>query len=115
MNQTPILSNRTYDLAKHFALVVLPALGTLYFALSQVWGFPYGEEVVGSIVALEVFLGVALGVSTKQYRNSDARYDGQLDVVEDEEKKSFVLNYHEDPYEIENKDEVLFKVNKPYS
>jgi hypothetical protein len=111
-NPTPILSNRTYDIGKHLALVVLPALGALYFALSQIWGFPHGEEVVGTVVALEVFLGLALGLSNKQYVKSEARFDGALDIVEDDDSKTFALNYYGDPYDLDKQDEVVFKVNK---
>ena len=62
------LSNRVYDVLKWIALYLLPALGTLYFAMAGIWAFPYGEEVVGTITALDTFLGVLLGISTAQYR-----------------------------------------------
>lgn len=60
-------TNKTYDILKHVAQLVLPAAGTLYFALAGIWGFPYGEEIVGTITAVDTFLGVLLGVSTSQY------------------------------------------------
>lgn len=65
-----MLTNKTYDILKWIALVVLPALGALYFGLSQIWGLPYGEEIVGTISVIDTFLGALLGVSTAQY-NSD--------------------------------------------
>lgn len=61
------MSNKTYDIAKWIALVVLPALATLYFALSGIWHFPYGEEVVGTITAIDTFLGALLGISSINY------------------------------------------------
>lgn len=61
------LSNKLYDVLKWIALYLLPALGTLYFALAGIWGFPFGEEVVGTITALDTFLGVILGISNAQY------------------------------------------------
>lgn len=61
------MSNRVFDALKFVAQVVLPALGTLYFALSSIWGLPYGEQVVGTITALDCFLGAVLGISTYQY------------------------------------------------
>ena len=61
------MSNKTYDILKWIAMVVLPALGTLYFALAGIWGFPYGEEIVGTITAVDTFLGVILGISAVQY------------------------------------------------
>ena len=61
------LSDKVYDILKWIAQILLPALGTLYFALSSIWGFPYGEQIVGTITAIDVFLGVCLGISTAQY------------------------------------------------
>ena len=61
------ISNKVYDVLKWISLIVLPAIGTLYFALSGIWGLPYGEEIVGTIVAIETFLGALLGISTAQY------------------------------------------------
>ena len=62
------LKNKTYDILKWIALYLLPALGTLYFALSGIWGLPYGEEVVGTITAADTFLGVLLGISSATYK-----------------------------------------------
>ncbi len=62
-----MLSNKAYDVLKWIALYLLPALGTLYFALAGIWSFPYGEQVVGTITAIDTFLGVTLGISTVQY------------------------------------------------
>ncbi len=54
------MSNTTYDVLKLIAQILLPALGTLYFALSGIWGLPYGEQVVGTIAAIDTFLGTIL-------------------------------------------------------
>lgn len=62
-----MLSNKAYDTLKFIAQIVLPALGTLYFALATIWGFPYGEQIVGTITAVDAFLGALLGISTVQY------------------------------------------------
>ena len=61
------MSNKVYDVLKWIALVALPAIGTLYFALAGIWGFPCAEEVVGTITAIDTFLGVVLGISSVQY------------------------------------------------
>ena len=61
------LSNKVYDILKWIAMYLLPALGTLYFALAGIWGFRYGEQIVGTITAIDTFLGVILGISTAQY------------------------------------------------
>jgi uncharacterized membrane protein YuzA (DUF378 family) len=62
-----ILSDKAYDILKWVALVLLPALGALYFGLAGIWGFPYGEQIVGTITVIDTFLGVILGISTIQY------------------------------------------------
>ena len=61
------LSNGAYDVLKWIAQILLPALGTLYFALSKIWGLPYAAEVVGTITAIDTFLGAILGISTVRY------------------------------------------------
>ncbi len=67
------MSNKTYDVLKWIAQYLLPALGTLYFAIAGTWGLPYGEQIVGTITAIDTFLGVILGISSANYKaaNSD--------------------------------------------
>lgn len=67
------LSNKAYDTLKWIAQVLLPAMGTLYFALAGIWGFPYGEAIVGTITAVDTFLGVLLGISTHQYHKEEVQ------------------------------------------
>ena len=66
------LTNNKYDILKWIALIVLPAVGTLYFTLSTIWGLPYGDQVVGTITAVDTFLGALLGVSTRQHNKRKA-------------------------------------------
>lgn len=65
------MNDKLYDVLKWIAMILLPALGTLYFALAGIWGFPYAEQVVGTITALDTFLGVLLGISTSQYNKNN--------------------------------------------
>lgn len=65
------LKNKTYDILKWIAQILLPALGTLYFAIAKIWGLPYPAEVVGTITAVDTFLGALLGISTMQYNKGD--------------------------------------------
>lgn len=64
------MSNKTYDILKYIAQIVLPAVGTLYFALSSIWGLPYGEQIVGTITAIDAFLGAVLKISTDKYNQN---------------------------------------------
>ena len=63
-------NNKWYDALKWIAMYLLPGLGTLYFALSSIWGLPYGEQIVGTITAVDAFLGMLLGISTANYNKN---------------------------------------------
>lgn len=64
------MPDKVYDVLKAIAMIILPALGTLYFALAGIWGWPYAEQIVGTITAIDTFLGVILGISTIQYKKT---------------------------------------------
>lgn len=64
------LTNEIYDILKWIAQILLPAAGALYFALAKIWGLPYAAEVVGTISAIDAFLGALLGISTAQYNKT---------------------------------------------
>lgn len=66
------MTNKVYDILKWIAQYFLPAVGTLYFALAGIWGLPYGEQVVGTITAVDTFLGVLLGISSAQYNKASS-------------------------------------------
>lgn len=68
------MSNKLYDILKWVAQMILPALGTLYFALSQIWGFPFGEQIVGTITAVDTCLGAILGLSSVKYNQKQTRF-----------------------------------------
>lgn len=82
------LSNEMYDLLRYIADMILPAVGTLYFALAGIWNFPYGEQIVGTITAVVAFLDVVLGISKKNYyaELEMPTDDDLLAMTEDEEE-----------------------------
>ena len=65
------MSNKTYDVLKYIAQIILPALGALYFGLAKIWSFPYATEIVGTISVVDAFLGAILKISTDQYNAAD--------------------------------------------
>lgn len=65
------MSDKTYNTLKSIAQIVLPAAGTLYFAIASIWKLPYAEQVVGTITAIDTFLGAILGISSSQYYKSE--------------------------------------------
>lgn len=66
------LSNKAYDILKYIAMILLPALGTFYFAIAKIWQLPYATEIVGTISAVDAFLGTLLQISTNKYNAENA-------------------------------------------
>ena len=64
------MSNKVYDALVWVAMIVLPAIGTLYSTLASIWGLPFGEQIVGTIVAVDTCLGAILKISNVQYNKS---------------------------------------------
>ena len=77
------MSNQTYDVLKWVAQILLPAIATLYFALGQIWGFPLCEQIVGTITAIDAFLGVILGISSANY-HQEIEYKGSVAITEED-------------------------------
>lgn len=75
------MSSKVYDVLKFIAQILLPAIGTLYFALASIWGLPYAEQVVGTITAIDTFLGVILGISSNKF------YSRLTDFKEEDENE----------------------------
>jgi hypothetical protein len=107
----PVLGDTAYNALKKSTTVILPAVGALYFALAQTWHLPKAEEVIGSVAALNTFLGVVLHASTASYNKSDTKYAGVIQVNDTAEKKVFSIELNDEPESIEKKDEVTFRVN----
>lgn len=65
------MTNKTYDILVYIAQIVLPAVATLYFAIAKIWGLPYGVEIVGTITAIDTFLGALLKISSTSYNKKE--------------------------------------------
>ena len=105
------LSNRHYDILKWTAQIGLPSFGTLYFALAALWGLPAADEVVGTTVAVDAFLGAILGLSSKQY---DSTASGTMVVTRSEEGEiaGYSMELDEDPVGLADKKEVRFRIQE---
>lgn len=79
--RNPWLSDKAYTILEWMARVLLPAIATLYLALATLWEFSYGPQVVGTIVAVDTFLGVFIGMAQKAYDASDSGYNGEITVT----------------------------------
>ena len=108
--KSPFMSDKIFTKLRIFVEILLPAVSTLYFTLAQIWGFPNPEKVVGSLAAVTTFLGLILRSARKSYDKSDAKYDGHLNVVEEDGKQVFSLDLMSDPEKLVDKKDILFKV-----
>ena len=64
-------NSKIYDALKYVALIVLPALATLWAALGKIWGWPLVTEITATICAVDTFLGAILGISSAQYKKQE--------------------------------------------
>jgi Putative phage holin Dp-1 len=106
------LDSKVYNVLKAIAQIYLPAAGTLYFALAGIWNLPAPEQVVGTVIAVDTFLGVVLGISTAAYNKSEDSFDGTMDVyVKPDGTKTYQLALNSDPTLLDDQSRVIFKVN----
>lgn len=107
-----VLPSKTYDALKWVALVLLPASSAFYYALAIVWGLPYAGQVVATIAAVDALLGTTLGLSSAKYRNSDARFDGDLNVIKSDTSLINQLDIRTDPATLGDQKELVLRINK---
>ena len=106
------LNNDVYDALKWTTLIALPGVGTLYFTLSQIWGLPAGEQVVGTISAVAVLLGSLIGISSSNYNSSDESFDGTMQVdTSDPEKDVYSLDLGDQLENLATKDKIVLRVS----
>lgn len=107
-----MLGDRAYDFLKKLVQIILPAFGTFYVTLGQVWGLPRAEAVAATCLALSTFLGICLGISSAQYKASGAGFDGEIRVrpQTDGPTKVDFITKTPDPLDITNKSTARFKV-----
>lgn len=109
--KTPLLSDKMYVILKFVAMILLPAVGSAYFALAQIWHLPKANEVNGTILVIDTLLGGILGLSTSQYNRSGVKYDGNLVVEEPASgKQVYSLVIHSDVNKINEQKELVLKV-----
>lgn len=106
------MSDNVYEFLKWLTAIVLPALATFYLTIGALWGLFEPEKVAATIAAVNTLLGVTLIIASKSYKNSEARFDGQLNVFQTPEKNTYQLDLGEDPETtIQRKDEFVLKIN----
>lgn len=107
-----VLPSKAYNVLKPVVQIVLPATATLYAGLAVLWGFPKVTEIVGTITLLTTFLGVILGLSSRTYNASEARYDGSMLVDAQDDRVIHTLDVTTDPEVMAEQKEIILKVQK---
>lgn len=68
-----LMSDKAYNIMKWIVQYILPGLGVLYAIIAGATGLPYAEVVLAVVMAVDWFLGIILGISTKQYNKYVAK------------------------------------------
>lgn len=101
------MTNKTYDILKYVALLIMPALATFVNGVGIVWGIPHTNEVTATITALGVFMGAALGISSKNY---EPETHGNLVVMNHDD---VYADFAHEPEKLKDGDTIVLKVTKP--
>jgi hypothetical protein len=112
---TQLFTNKLYDAIKFVALVLLPALGTLYFAVDSLWGWEHGTQVVGTITAVDTFLGLLIHQQNSKYYKNESNFDGDVNVLPEDGGNKVLLSFNSPPEDIVDqpgKHSIELKINK---
>lgn len=74
------MSNKLFDIIRFLCEVLVPGIGTLYFAIAKIWNLPYGQEITGTCAALATFLGLFIAWRRTSY---NAEYTEQDEFNEE--------------------------------
>mgnify|MGYP000846789538 CR=1 FL=1 len=111
---TPIFTGKLYDFIKKLVQVIIPGFSAMYFAFANIWGLPGAEQVVGSLAAINLFLGLLIGVSSRQYKALNLPYDGSIVVTPKQDGGTlFTLELNSDPNDLPLKKSVVFDIVVP--
>lgn len=64
------MTDKGYNILKWIVQYILPALNTLILALGSIWNWDATVPIAATVAAIDVFLGVILGVSANQYQKN---------------------------------------------
>jgi hypothetical protein len=125
--KTPFISDSTYEFLRNNVEIVLPAIGVAYAGLAILWGWPFSEQIVGTLGIIGILFGTVIKVNKKRATNvqtvvaqldaiekaeADAdRYAGNLILgTGDEQDGLLTVALDKELSEIANQSEVLLRV-----
>ena len=86
-----MISDRTYNFLKWFALIAIPAFNTFILTVGKIWELPYYVQIAATISAVGLLLAALIGASSKSYYDTvdDEDYNEdqvmlQLDMLEED-------------------------------
>lgn len=102
------VNNKVYDIMKWIVTIIIPAIITLYSSLASIWGMPYSEQIIATLAAIDIFLGVIMKISSKEYNKN---LDGVLyiDKTSDEETSKYLFSI-DDLDDVDKKDHIVVKI-----
>lgn len=61
------LSNKTFDILRTIVEIVLPAVSSLYWGLSEIWNLPLAQQICGTIAVIATFIGAFVNIQRSGY------------------------------------------------
>lgn len=108
-----LINEKVYKIIKWIVLYLLPAIGTLYFSISQIWGIPNAEQVLGTITSVTIFLSMILGLSSSAYKKAGSGTDGVMLIdTSNPDKDVYLLQLNNEAINLAKKETIYFKVDK---
>lgn len=115
MNSVPVpsLSPKAYNAVRWLVELALPATASLYYGLSNTWGLPGGDSVVGTIALVTTFLGVIVGLNRRRYNAVSPAAAGTMVVKVDTDGMPTVgLELEKTPEELAGLQSIRFDVRR---
>ena len=75
------MSTKICNVLKFIAQIILPALATLYVTMASIWNWPFTEQISGTIMAIDTFLGAILAVSDHKQAKKEKQEKNEEQVT----------------------------------
>jgi hypothetical protein len=105
-----INNQKIYYAFRFISWVVIPVFSALWYIISGILHTHTPSPVVGVIIAIDAYLGIALQISSARYQKKNQKRAGYIVRSDNEEKRTFTLELEMDPEEFQHEDELVFKM-----
>lgn len=108
------INPKLYDFLKWMALVLLPAVAALYVSLGSLWDFPAVTQVVGTLTAIDTFLGILLNRSAKNFAKEQVVGDIVMTQDVDGAVSGMRMIANRDPLILDENKKAVFNVRREH-